>query len=93
MVSVALPQKKQLYRQAFNVQSISKSFNGLDQIVLNKISLIVEAGEKIAVVGPNGSGKSTLLSCILGSNLEGLDPDSGECKWAENSVISFLMCT
>ncbi len=87
---IRFEQKKQLYRQAFNVQSISKSFEGMFEPVFKKISIAVEAGEKIAVIGPNGSGKSTLLSCILGSNISGIGPNEGECKWAENAHISFM---
>ena len=87
---IRFEQKKQLYRQAFNVQSISMSFEGMLEPVFNKISMVVEAGEKIAVIGPNGSGKSTLLSCILGGNISGIDPKEGECKWAENARISFM---
>lgn len=87
---IRFEQKKQLYRQAFNVQSVSKSFDGMPNPVLKKVSMVVEAGEKIAVIGPNGSGKSTLLSCILGRELSGIEPNEGECKWAENAQISYM---
>ncbi len=87
---IRFEQKKQLYRQAFHVQSISKIYEGMHSPILRKVSMVVDAGEKIAVIGPNGSGKSTLLSCILGDNISGVDPNEGECKWAENSHISFM---
>lgn len=36
------------------------------KLVLDKIDLVVERGEKIGIVGANGSGKSTLLKIISG---------------------------
>jgi ABC-2 type transport system ATP-binding protein/lipopolysaccharide transport system ATP-binding protein len=43
------------------------------KLVLNKIDLVVEKGEKIGIIGANGSGKSTLLKIISGI----LQPTSG----------------
>ncbi len=87
---IRFEQSKQLYRQAVHVQSISKSFDGLDHPVINRFSLMVEAGEKIAIVGANGAGKSTLLRCIAGADVSGMGPDSGENKWAENANIGYM---
>ncbi|MBU3724453.1 MAG: ABC-F family ATPase [Burkholderiaceae bacterium] len=87
---IRFEQAKQLYRQAVHVQSISKTFDGRTVPVINKFSLMVEAGEKIAIVGANGAGKSTLLRCIAGAAVSGMDPDSGENKWAENANIGYM---
>ncbi|HIE12840.1 MAG TPA: ABC transporter ATP-binding protein [Desulfotomaculum sp.] len=37
-----------------------------DAVIVERISVKVEAGEIVAVVGPNGSGKSTFLKSLLG---------------------------
>jgi len=87
---IRFEQSKQLYRQAVHVQSISKTFEGRDRPVLNRFSIMVEAGEKIAIVGANGAGKSTLLKCIAGHDVSGMAPDSGENKWAENANIGYM---
>ncbi len=36
------------------------------KVILDDISVVVEAGQSLAVVGPSGSGKSTLLRLLLG---------------------------
>ena len=87
---IRFEQAKQLYRQAVHVQSISKSYEGLAAPVLSKFSIMVEAGEKIAIVGANGAGKTTLMRSMAGAAVSGLNPDSGENKWAENANIGYM---
>lgn len=67
-------ERDKLHRLAVSVQSISKSFLGMERPLLNRFSLNVEAGEKIAILGPNGIGKTTLLRCLTGD----LTPDAGK---------------
>ena len=66
------------------LKDISKSYqDGPEKrLILDSISLSVEAGEFIAVVGPSGSGKSTLLS-VAGLLLT---PDSGQIIIADKDV-------
>ena len=85
---IRFEQTKQLYRQAVHLQSISKAYDG--QPVLKKLSLMVEAGERIAVVGPNGAGKSTLIKSLVGLDHKGIDVDEGLVKWAENAQIGYM---
>jgi len=45
------------------IENLSKAYD--EHIVLDKIGLMINRGEKIALVGKNGEGKSTLIKCIL----------------------------
>lgn len=46
------------------------------KLVLDKIELVVEAGEKVGIIGANGSGKSTILKLICGI----LQPTTGQVR-------------
>ncbi|BAZ17110.1 ABC transporter-like protein [Calothrix sp. NIES-4071] len=46
------------------------------KLILDKIDLVIESGEKIGIIGGNGSGKSTLLKIISGI----LQPTSGTVR-------------
>ena len=46
------------------VRALSKSYGAMN--VLNEISCIVNAGDRIGIVGSNGVGKSTLLKILVG---------------------------
>lgn len=78
--------EKKLHRLAVEVQGISKTY---DRPIFRNFSINVEAGEKIAIIGANGAGKTTLLRCI-GGELCGLEPDSGNVKWAENANPGYM---
>ena len=56
------------------------------RVVLNKVSLDVDAGQVLAIIGPSGSGKTTLLRCINGLEL----PDEGEV-WVNGAMINKVM--
>jgi len=53
------------------LQNISLAFGGLP--VLDRISIQIEAGERVCLVGRNGEGKSSLMRLIAGEQ----PPDSG----------------
>ena len=78
--------EKKLHRLAVEVENISKGF---DRQLFKNFSIMVEAGERIAIIGANGAGKTTMLRCIAG-DLAGLQPDQGRVKWAENANVGYM---
>ena len=76
--------EKKLFRNAVELENLSHSYENLD--VLKNLNLMLEAGDKVAVIGPNGIGKTTLVR-LLASTLE---QSSGSIKWAENAKIGYF---
>ena len=66
------------------LNSIKKEF-GAD-VLLEKIDLRVNAGEKIGFVGANGSGKTTLFKIIVGL----MQPESGTVSVPTGTTIGYL---
>ncbi|WP_225622370.1 ABC-F family ATPase [Musicola keenii] len=80
---IRFEQDKKLFRNALELEGITKGFdNGL---LFSQVKMLVEAGEKVAVLGTNGIGKSTLMKTLVGE----LQPDAGSLKWAENAHIGY----
>lgn len=49
-----------------SVENLSFQYPGTDRTVIDRISFVVEAGEKIGLSGKQGSGKTTLLQLLTG---------------------------
>ncbi len=54
-----------------------------DKILFLGADLLIERGDKIAIVGPNGAGKSTLLRLMMGME----KPSEGEIRLGDHNVI------
>ncbi|BBI64679.1 hypothetical protein HSBAA_59850 [Vreelandella sulfidaeris] len=66
------------------MDAITKGYDG--EPLFKRLSMTVEAGERIAIIGPNGIGKTTLLKTLAGE----LHPDAGEVKWTEAAEVGVL---
>ncbi len=77
-----LDPKARLHRNAVEIEGLGKAF---DQPLFSGLSLLLEAGKRLAIIGANGSGKTTLLRTLLGE----LAPDQGSVKWAEKATLGY----
>jgi len=75
--------KEKLHRQAVEVEKLS---HGFDRPLFNDLDLMIEAGEKVAIIGENGIGKTTLLRCLMGE----LQAKHGQVKWAEKAKLGYF---
>ncbi len=66
------------------LQHLSKTYGF--QPILNDVSLVVNAGERIGLVGANGVGKSTLLKIVTGE----VEADSGSVTLASGHKLGYL---
>ncbi|MBL6429412.1 MAG: ATP-binding cassette domain-containing protein [Maritimibacter sp.] len=58
-------------RKVIDAKGISKAYDG--KVILRDFSILVNRGDRVALVGPNGVGKTTLLKMLIGEEA----PDSG----------------
>ncbi len=67
-----------------SIQNVSVSFGG--PLLLERVDLQVEKGERVALIGRNGEGKTTLLRLIDGR----LAPDSGQISLEKGTSVAGL---
>ena len=67
-----------------SAEQISKTYG--TRKVLDRVSLYLEAGQKLGVIGVNGTGKSTLLRILAGAE----EPDEGRVIRDPNVRLNYL---
>ena len=67
-----------------SANNISVFFGG--QELFDKVSFMVNKGDRIGLVGKNGAGKSTLLRILSGE----LSPNEGSISTPNDSTLGFL---
>nr|WP_256464658.1 ABC-F family ATPase [Erwinia amylovora] len=80
---IRFEQDKKLFRNALELEAVTKGFD--NGPLFSQLNMLLEVGEKLAIIGPNGIGKTTLLKTLVGDLL----PDSGTVKWSENARIGY----
>lgn len=66
------------------LKGVSKYYNG--KKLFSDVDMLVQGGERIALIGDNGTGKSTLIKIIL----DELRPDSGIVKKGPSVKTAYL---
>jgi len=74
--------KTQSGRHVKRLQDVSKSYGDLD--ILEKATLGLQRGDKVALIGANGKGKSTVLRIIAGT-----EAHEGQVETGHNVLMSF----
>lgn len=80
---IRFEQDKKLFRNALVVENLTKGFD--NGPLFKNLNLMVEVGEKVAILGTNGIGKTTLIKTLMGE----LIPEQGDIKWSENANIGY----
>lgn len=80
---IRFEQDKKLFRNALEVEALAKGFD--EGPLFKNFNLLLEVGEKVAIIGANGVGKSTMLKTLVGD----LQPDNGTVKWSENAQVGY----
>ncbi|MCH8937141.1 MAG: ABC-F family ATP-binding cassette domain-containing protein, partial [Gemmatimonadetes bacterium] len=62
-------------RDVLTIKGVKKAFG--ENAVLHGVDLLVQRGERLAIIGPNGIGKSTLLKIVMGEETA----DAGSVEW------------
>jgi len=63
----------------------SDDASSVSKVLLPKLSLTINRGQKIGIIGANGLGKSTLIKTIVGE----LEPISGKLEFGQNVKIGY----
>ena len=66
------------------VTNVSKTIDGVK--VLDKVSFIVNHGDKIAFVGDNENAHTALFKILAGE----MEPDEGTVKWGQTATFSYF---
>jgi ABC-type multidrug transport system fused ATPase/permease subunit len=65
-----------MHNETLTLSAVTVAYPGRQKPALDRVSLSISPGERIAVTGPSGAGKSTLLGLLLGF----VEPTAGRIR-------------
>lgn len=83
VMNIRFPDAPRSGQVVIEAQQVSKSYG--DSLVLDKVDLKLDRGDRVAFVGQNGQGKTTLAKILIGA----LQPTSGHLKIGHNVSIGY----
>ena len=81
---VGFTQEREVGKDILFVTDVSKTVDGVK--LLDKVSFIVNRGDKIAFVGENEVAQTTMFKILMGE----LEPDEGTAKWGVSTSQSYF---
>jgi ATP-binding cassette subfamily F protein 3 len=71
-------------RSVLELHDVRKAYG--EKVIFSKLNLLIERGDRIALVGPNGAGKSTLMRMLSGVEA----PDAGTRREGHQVVMQYF---
>ena len=82
-VHYTFPEPSRSGTEVISLTNVSKAYG--DHTVYRGLNLILERGDRVALVGPNGAGKSTMLKILAGV----MPCDEGERRTGHNVITAY----
>jgi ATP-binding cassette subfamily F protein 3 len=83
-VHFAFPECTKSGRSVLELSHVGKRYDA--KVIFRNLSLLIERGDRVALVGPNGAGKSTLMRMLSGAEA----PDSGSRTEGHQVVMQYF---
>jgi len=68
------------------IKATNLSLRRRDRLILDQVSLTLEAGRVLTLIGPNGAGKTSLVRCLLGL----VKSDSGQIERRADLRVGYM---
>src|SRR5215211_508316 len=72
-------------RVVLEMEDVRYAHDDADEPLLEGLDLVIERGERVALLGPNGTGKSTIMRLATGE----LSPQSGTVRPGNNVTLAY----